>query len=132
MNRVSITMSAEDFMNLMLDEYETVEALRARMRELFKAEPDGRTRPVGRPLQAEHPHLSQTELKYWRDHFFIAPGIAAQEDWYNQHGQQAARFAADQRDMGSDEIRLSNGVVALLNIGMPDIGPTRRADECHP
>lgn len=128
MNRVTISMSAEAFLAIMTDPVLTVQDLRDKIRAELKKEPDGNTkRTVGRPLQAHHEHLTSEELKQARDLLFVQNRIVSDPIWTHPDTKmKPSRLAANQDGMDEDEVRLDNGVIAVLNMDLQDIPPMPR------
>jgi hypothetical protein len=115
MNRVTLTMSILDLLSLVDPTIESVKEVQDRIKRIAEKDLDGKTRrPVGRPLQANHPHHTQEELKKFRDILFAEERIGSDPNWIFD-GKKPTRLAADQDDMEPDEVRLDNGQVACMN-----------------
>jgi len=122
MNRVTLTMSLVDWESIMDPKWKEAKEVQDLLREIIKKEPDGKSQgSVGRPLQANHPHHTQEELKKYRDILFSDYRIQNDSDW-EYDGKKPSRLAAYQDDMEVYELRLDNGQVACVDLvldGLP-------------
>jgi hypothetical protein len=128
---VTITMSMADMFRLTTGMYDSVALLQTDMQAVFSKEVNTKAvpRPLGRPLQGSDSHefMTPEDVKQAKALLFDQYRVQSRPEWENpKTGQKPARFSADQSAMAADEIRLDNGVIAVLNLDLPDIPPQPR------
>lgn len=119
MSIMVLEMETHVFLRLMEQDACTGNELRSKiLAELERTHDNLRVRRApGRPMEAKHPTITDHLLKLQKERLFLTERIGSDAAWENTDGKKPTKFAVDQTDMGPDEVRLDNGIIALLNIG---------------
>lgn len=129
MTLVNIRMELTDWTRLVADPWDSVADLQKAMRDAVKPEAlSNFKRPIGRPIKGgdQHPELSIEEMTEAHSYLFDTHAINRNDMWRNPANERPVSFSADQTGMAADEIRLSNGVIAVLNRDLEGIPPQPR------
>ncbi len=124
MNRLNVSIDAAAYTRWLLADFPTAAEAKAALASIlseevltFKADAEeAAPRKAGRPFKAVHPKLSHLKMKAAHKLLFETELVQNNEIW--EHPRTAKRpsgFAVDQNGMSTDEIRLNNDVVAILN-----------------
>ena len=122
---VIVSIPLASVMEILLDETDLT-AAKKKLRDSIiydlKEQGDVRRNP-GRPIDgADHPYMSAEDVIKYKELLFVKERVQDRPEWA-PNNQKPLKFSKDQSDMESNQLRLDNGVIAVISLDADWIPP---------